>query len=230
MSIWFGPALRLKKEPTSLTPVLQYPETSGISALYTTYLGYDVAKAIKPLHDRNIAHMDLKPSNILIRGERMNSFKVIDLGSALSTAAPDATTTLPIQDWYATTIYTRPPEQFNVKDGKVLDPSFVPSTAMDIYSLGIMMIVMTVRESFNFKEWFEDFMNDNHAGNTNYTKILKWRTLFLDLLSSGKNRLGGSDKAWETLVSLITKMVSLDPEERPTVDDVISTLVDIVAK
>jgi len=86
----------------------------------------DIAEALKQIHQKNILHLDIKPSNIMILKD--GSAKLLDFGVSKhysgSNHVETSTTPVGLSRGYA------PPEQY-LSDGV---KSFLPAT--DIYSLG----------------------------------------------------------------------------------------------
>ena len=96
----------------------------------TTYI-QQVAKALQYLHDRNIMHLDVKPSNILLRNS--NEVVLIDFGLSKrydSSGSQTSSTPIGISKGYA------PLEQYNQEGIKAFSP------CTDIYSLGATFLYL----------------------------------------------------------------------------------------
>jgi tetratricopeptide (TPR) repeat protein len=94
-----------------------------------------VGDAVAHAHERGVVHCDLKPHNILVRGEKEDmELKVIDFGVAkLHRNSSDS-----FQGVDAGTLAYMAPERTVARDGSVdVFPEIAPSS--DIYSLGVIL-------------------------------------------------------------------------------------------
>jgi len=170
---------------------------------------YYTSRALEYMHSQGYAHLDIKPQNIyLLRPLDTNNplvsltdnVKLGDLGSAVKVGGSISQLTLE----YA------PPEQLeNVIIGKGASPS------MDIFALGMTMYVLLKgnidRPDLDAMNYAFDYYS---YGNTHYA--LQW-------LNYGKEQL----KNWNFTLQidpeigeLLKKMLSPNPTERPTANEV----------
>lgn len=149
-----------------------------------------IARAVKFLHDRNIAHMDIKPENILVTHELCSSgelryvLKLIDFAFATRSAqhcmcvASCGTRGYVAPEMYAAfpNVYTKP---------------------VDIYAVGVTLYVATQR-----KLPFEV---------TGSSEMCK-RALSMPVCFSEPTSL--------LVETLILEAMSIDPERRPTIEEI----------
>lgn len=114
-----------------------------------------ISQALKYIHDRNILHLDIKPSNILFRND--NELVLIDFGVSKhydeDGGSQTSSTPVGISRGYA------PLEQYN-KGGVI---QFSPAT--DIYSLGATLYsIVTGQIPPDANEIYEDGIDDLPAG------------------------------------------------------------------
>ena len=95
-----------------------------------TLILYEVCKALKYAHDRQVIHRDIKPGNILI--SRQGEVKLADFG--IATSREDAESSITRDGTILGTPAYLPPEQID-------DPRSVDRRA-DIYSLGVVLYEM----------------------------------------------------------------------------------------
>jgi hypothetical protein len=106
--------------------------TSVPQKLLTTYMFYQMCKAVKHIHAGNMIHRDLKPGNIFIMEDYL--IKIGDFGLAL-------TSTKPVNVQGGTYLY-QSPEQINNK----------PYTAkIDIFALGVILVELVSKFNTEFE-------------------------------------------------------------------------------
>ena len=98
----------------------------------TTYMLYQMCKAVKHIHDGNIIHRDLKPGNIFIIDDYL--IKIGDFGLALNSEK--------IQEKQGGTYLYQSPEQINNKpyDEKI-----------DIFALGVILVELVSKFNTEFE-------------------------------------------------------------------------------
>jgi len=136
---------------------------------------YDKSKSIKCfikqmlicldfLHDNEIIHCDMKPSNILSTNKELTDFKLIDFGSYHTFEQ------IKKVDKYVTTLYYISPEQLN--------NNINITELTDIYSLGISILQLIQPNQF-----FEKIIIDEQYGNFDIKLINTKDEKLDDLLS-----------------------------------------------
>lgn len=170
---------------------------------------YYTSRALEYMHSQGYAHLDIKPQNIyLLRPLNTNNplvsltdnVKLGDLGSAVKIGGSISQLTLE----YA------PPEQLeNVIIGKGASPS------MDIFALGMTMYVLLKgnidRPDLDAMNYAFDYYS---YGNTQYA--LQWLNYGKEQLKNWNFFLGIDPEIEE----LLKKMLSPNPTERPTANEV----------
>lgn len=118
--------------------------------------------AIKYCHDRKIYHCDIKPENILINDD-YSSVAIIDFGLAVQTEY--------VSDLCCGSSYYMAPERLlnqSQRHGLKHNSNYFPTSAGDIWSLGIILINLTcirnpwMKASLN-DETFEIYLNKNEV-------------------------------------------------------------------
>jgi serine/threonine protein kinase len=174
---------------------------------------YYTSRALEYMHSQGYAHLDIKPQNIyLLRPLDTNNplvsltdnVKLGDLGSAVKIGGSISQLTLE----YA------PPEQLeNVIIGKGASPS------MDIFALGMTMYVLLKgsidRPDLDAMNYAFDYYSN---GNTQYA--LQWLNYAKEQLKNWNFTLGIEPEIEE----LMKKMLSPNPTERPTANEVANIL------
>lgn len=87
---------------------------------------YQILLAVKYLHDRDIAHLDIKPENILLQGD--NKIKLADFGCC------EAPPKYPMHRSTRGTLFYAAPE--------IIDGCYEDNRPADIWSLGILLFTM----------------------------------------------------------------------------------------
>lgn len=103
---------------------------------------YQILKGLYYLHTNCIAHLDLKPDNILMGQD--GYIVLADLGASMHYGVP----TLISQRTFTTLIYA-PPEAL---EGFFFKPTKISPPAVDIWSLGCVFAFMLLREPLFFQE------------------------------------------------------------------------------
>ncbi|GAM27617.1 hypothetical protein SAMD00019534_107930 [Acytostelium subglobosum LB1] len=167
--------------------------------LLTTFR--QILDAIAQFHhcDPPLAHRDIKPGNVLLSDEKKPV--LMDFGSTTQarirvTSRKQALEVQEEADQHSTPLY-KAPELFDVASDCNLDER------TDIWALGCLLYAM----SFN-RSPFESSM-DNNSG-----------SVALSVLS-GRVDIPASHSFSNELIQLIRSMLSLNPQERPFIDNVI---------
>lgn len=152
-----------------------------------------------PLEKAGVIHADVKPENILIK--KINNHyvsKLIDLESAFFANNPPPKGSIVGTDPYTS------PEVFDYNDEDNEDSGSSLSSKSDIFSLGIILYEFVCGKYPNSSE----------------------NELTFEMVKAKKDIPFPSSLSKE-LISLISKMLKLNPKERPDVQSVLSTLKQI---
>lgn len=171
------------------------------------YWFQQIASAVAYLHRNRVAHLDIKPENILYISEGkyntfeellLNSiFKLSDFGFALSFNTDEPTVTTHKRG----TRSTMAPEMY------ASGPEFVDCLPCDVYSLGISLAKTLVSHDPQIYYSNKGFvtLSFNRMMNSFYTN--KWM---------GRYRIS------ENMVNLIIQMTQQVPTNRPTIEEVLT--------
>lgn len=162
-----------------------------------------LSSAINYLHDNNLKHMDIKPTNILVTG---TTVYIADFGIARAYDSPEES-------------YTDTPVSFTRKYAapEVISQS-VRGFPADIFSLGcvFMEIVATslITPEMNERERLSQIRKrvSESSYHANIEAVIQWYESILRYLVS---------QPWESVQQrgwayLLSSMLKRDPEERPT--------------
>ena len=165
------------------------------------FLFWQVASAIKYMHDKNIAHFDVKLENILL--DEYFNLKLADFGSA--------------------EIFPNKNSLFNYKKGtnwymapevNHLSTSFSPFKA-DIYSLGVWLFLMLCGE---FPMHTEQAFNSTD-GSSEGEDIKSNDTLKMNLSWTQSSIIPELSSEWK---DLLNNMIRISPSERFSIEEVLS--------
>lgn len=173
--------------------------SSGLGEDLVKFPFMQVSHALQYIHSQGIAHMDIKLDNILL--DSMFNWKVADLGVALDVSDSNGFT-----DSRRGTSSYMAPEVYYLLPTETFD-----AYKADIYSLGICLYVMVFGE-FPLKDDCED------------------STLYDTETIGGITGLKCSidcKKKWEQisteLQELLGNMLSMEPEDRPSLQDILDS-------
>ncbi|KAH8676310.1 serine/threonine-protein kinase [Xylariales sp. PMI_506] len=185
-----------------------------------------------PGERRSYAHRDIKPGNIMIDDDGTHPI-LMDLGSVAHSPIPitSRSQAIAMQDTAAehSTMPYRAPELFEVNTGAVID------TKVDIWSLGCTLYACLVGKSP-----FE--MRSDETGGSLSMCVLggDWRFPDEGLKSQKKGKVpvaSGSNSGTtgsqegaisETIKEVVRKCLTLEPHERPDIDQLISMVEHVV--
>ena len=236
--IFEGDVVAYMKEPPIL--VMEFMEGGSAKSLmndnnifYSDYwckivaiIGYQIASALKAIHEMGFVHLDVKPSNILfskepgktgkevldnlIRGEV--KVKLSDLGSARKKGEKF------IQ-------YT--PEYCPLDQVIALFTGKGAEYSMDIYSLGATLYTLLTRRPFNPKE-IVDAINDAEALYKANKDPLPPLEKAKEVYEKYHENLTLEEVGDKRLADLIKSMTDPDPQKRPSADEVYKRLGEII--
>ena len=154
----------------------------------------ELCLAVQALHGAGIAHRDIKPQNMMFRADQ--TLVLLDFGLASTTMSTMRTTTPVV------TVMTRSYELLVNGD----EPFEYDAFKVDMWSLGCMLFSMHHRRlQLPFAGYAEDAVLASIRDAHNIHKV----------------PLGISKWLGEAGVSLFWRLVSLDPRDRPTIDEVL---------
>jgi len=187
-----------------------------------------LARGLEALHKAGYYHLDLKPANCLVVKNSISkqlTVKISDFGLAV-----DRTTKV-LYNMVCTPGY-RPPE--------VKNAFFKANASIDLFSLGVILAELFVGQiKLPYVKSDEyDLKNQEHIQKeviTIYQKIQKYERMYKDpkISSSLKKQLFDIlSQSWggigpyhmEEMSQLILKLTSLNPKDRPNINDVVTII------
>jgi serine/threonine protein kinase len=187
--------------------VTEKVDLAGLEPSHVAALGFPsqlvllktVAHSLKILHDLEIVHSDLKPSNVMIKRTELGyTTKLIDFDSSYVVGSPP-----PPEDIVGTMNYYSP-ELVRYIQGAAQPTEL--TQASDIFALGLI-----------YAEYLTGAPPALAAGQTNHAiAVLNGSVLEV-----------APDSAPPAVVALVEKMLLLDPAARPTVAQVHATLMGL---
>jgi serine/threonine protein kinase len=153
---------------------------------------HQMASAVKFIHEYNVVHNDIKPSNFMLTTD--NVVKLLDFGLACVVNETVPTTSACTSAPRGTPFYM-PPERF-------MNGTIDNYTAIDVYSLGICFYVMITKERPFYNVPGKDDIKLYWQGKVPHVKYLP--------------------KIHDTGVykHLVLSMTDRDPQKRPTIQEV----------
>ena len=122
-----------------------------------------IIKDLKLLHSKNMVHMDIKPSNIMVNLET-KSVRFIDFGGAII-QKPHRKNYEAIT-W--TDYFLSPEFKLQYKDNKKIVATFEEMKKNDIWALGKTLFYLFKNSQFEDYDEFNDFLNLSTNMNTNF--------------------------------------------------------------
>ena len=181
---------------------------SGLKEKYCKFIFFKILKGIQSLHNSGICHRDIKINNILLDGEKYN-IKISDFGLSSFISRNQS------QQYgkVGTKYYAAPEVIMNLPyDG----------IKADIFSLGVVLFNLRT-SNFGFYE--------AKIKNNNFVNYVKCRNKTLYEYIKDKNictyweKLGSMisiDELSHEFKNLYIKMVSFNPSERPTIEEILN--------
>ena len=171
---------------------------NGFKEEYCKIIFYRIAKCVKEIHDKGISHRDIKPDNILL--DKDFHPKITDFGHAIKYSSKLTGT--------AGTARYKAPELINDEAEKGYD-----GYKIDIFSLGVTLFELRFRiilfQEATLEEYTYKILNSEDLTKT---KEALWK------LIESKPSFGGISDDFK---DLYTKMISFDPDKRPTIDEIL---------
>ena len=208
----------IKGEKKSLNPYIIFELCSkGNPISYITYNGigleeklcktffYKILQIVKTLHTMGICHRDLKLDNFLLDGDCFN-IKLGDFGFSSLIFRKENGKTKKLKGNLGTEQY-KAPEIF-------IEESYDGEKA-DIFSLGVILFNLRTANFGFFKAQYVNYSKNLKEKLYNFIKDKKLETYWEILETKGKIK-GLS----EQFKNLYIKMVSYNPEERPTIEEI----------
>jgi|TARA_R110002003_G_scaffold120_3_gene10619 serine/threonine protein kinase len=156
-----------------------------------------IASAVAYLHQQEIKHKDLKPSNILLSS---NGLWVTDFGTA---------TDFSVLTTSATENGERGTPKYFAPEVAVYDPS---GRAADIFSMGcIFLEIITLCVGYCLEETVQLRSQNDRSFHANLDNIHMWFS---------RGRITSRTPADEHMMGLVRSMIQKDPEHRPTAETV----------
>jgi len=199
-------ALYYKVSEKVETSALDVDGIRGLSTDEKLLLLVTIAHSVRILHDAKIVHGDLKPPNILIKRTNKKKYvaKVIDFDDSYFEGPIE----LPPDEIVGDPAYYSP-ELWGIISGKSDPKATLISTKSDVFALGIIFC----------QYWCGHFPDFDRA-----------KLKYLCNGVSEKGELASTGRSLPApLEALILKMLSADPEERPSVRDVFNELKSLKA-
>ncbi|MBB64709.1 MAG: hypothetical protein CMO81_06555 [Waddliaceae bacterium] len=181
----------------------------------------DIAKALAELHYLNLAHLDIKPENILLY-QRLEGLRgaLTDFGSTCSQE----------QLTFADTPLFTSPEARNLIDGKIDTMNIHQS---DIWSLGLTLFETYGNHKNSLYKDFLETVHQSFYNEANYPFAYEQSTI--DIVIGGRFLRDGSKaslskKDWleiaeqHPLMLLVLSCLSVDPQYRPTAESFLNSI------
>lgn len=183
---------------------------SGLKEKYCKFIFLKILKAIQSLHNSGICHRDIKINNILLDGEKFN-IKISDFGLSSFISRNQS-----LQYGKVGTKYYSAPEV-------ILNLPYDGIKA-DIFSLGVVLFNL---RTCNYGFYEAKIKNNNNL--TNYEKKNRNKTLYEYIkdknICTYWEKLGSMiniDELSNEFKNLYIKMVSFNPSERPTIEEILN--------
>ena len=181
--------------------------TGGLDEDLTKFYFLQIWHAIAHIHSFGIVHMDIKLDNILL--DEFFNVKVADLGISL-----DVTESMGFTDSIRGTKCYMPPEVSHLLPSETYD-----AYKADIYSLGMWLYVMMfgefpVKENSETYSYYDSF-SDSYSDSDTIGSLTG-----LKISTNIKHQW---NKISTELQDLLGNMLSMDPDERPSITEILES-------
>jgi serine/threonine protein kinase len=213
-------------EPPNLCLVLAYCEGGDLNDLleerfdvlkwqsHKLRMMREIAQAMAYLHQRHppVIHRDLKTANVLVDiGMKM---KVSDFGESREYNPKAENMTMVGTNFYIAPEVFRGDSHYDMK--------------ADVFGVGMIMLAMAVKKG-SLRNFFVDNLGFKVKINANFASTKVNEGYRPELLNhngklSGKLDLSDDDKLREPLAKFISTLISPDPTERPTMNEVVKSM------
>jgi len=160
-----------------------------------------LSSAVKYLHDKKFAHLDIKLENLLL--DEYFNIKLADFGSGVSVLKTKGLTSHKV----GTPLYM-PPEIKHLQNGNTFD-----GLKADIYSLGVTLCLLLLGELPDLK----GIGDESTVGSSELTDCDE---IDVDMTNQKQSQ------KWKFLSTnakdLLVKMMHENPEKRPSIDEVLA--------
>ena len=181
------------------------------------YIFHELVLGLKYLHENNILHRDLKPLNILLNAK--NEIKIGDFG--LARIFSNSPNVKKIYTNQVVTVCYRAPE--------LLLGETNYSTKIDIWSLGcILLELLTRKTTFSYNEEKLVFLSicelcgtPNEKNWPHVTELKNYDSLIPKEEKTSKINKTTFPNYDDVTLDIIKKMLTLNPEERITLDEIL---------
>ena len=184
-------------ENGSLSSIIK--RTGGIDESVSRFMFTQLCSAVKFLHDKQFAHLDIKLDNLLL--DKYFNIKLADFGSGVSLLKTFGQTDHKV----GTPIYMAP-EIKHLQSNQSYD-----GCKADIYSLGVTLCIMLLGG-------FHDFNKFNEGSTVGSNEITDSDSMDID--EDPENQF------WKYLSKsskeLLVQMLHEDPQQRPDIDQILS--------
>jgi serine/threonine protein kinase len=175
--------------------------TGSIEEQLARFMFLQLSDAVYYMHSKRLAHLDIKLENILL--DKYFNIKLADLGVTLQLDIKSNES-----NYRRGTVHYMAPEISNLQKNEKYD-----ALKADIYSLGVCLYLMLIGE-------FPDAKFLNKSSSLTTTDSGPEEGMEVDVM---KDQL--STNKWpelsENARNLIVQMLALEPESRPTIDEIL---------
>jgi len=177
------------------------------------------ANALLSLHNLEIAHLDIKPDNMVYDAKK-DLLKIIDMGSAFGGSNRkkfEATTTSLEGKVRSATSEFAPPEVLFMEKGSTKELNLDLSlTAIDVYCWAMSFFtILTNKSTIDLQKYSTKYKTRLESNYKGFIKIVE--TAFNSIKSNNFKE----PELMRVVSNLLTKALQYKPKERPTIKDII---------